>query len=347
MARFDPRGQLSQQPQSQQSQQSQQSSVMGTSSQQSIQSSTAGLSVNLGSTTTSSAQQAQYAQFSHGQAGHGQPQTGGPLSSISAPSPVQTPPPLAQRSGYNVAIGQSSAPQNTPSAASSGHAATALELSQQSQGYRQPVSSPTIRNSSISYGSRPGPALGSSQSSLLGIASRPTTNSASFGSPQLATASSHIGRPPPSNSHQTYQHIHGLINGSHQQQPAQSHRASLGLGGSPSTAHYSHNSPPTSRTGSSAQGPSSLAASSLGRSFTPPAVLQPHPTSTGLTSGLGYSVGRPSGVTGPAAHSLQPRNSSVSGPLAESSSPASYGRPGHHRGYSQGSNTAAGQQSPH
>jgi hypothetical protein len=107
-----------------------------------------------------------------------------------------------------------------------------------------------------------------------------------------------------------------MVNGAHQQQ---SHRGPLGL-----SAGYGHNTPQPQGQASRATGlpgPPSQSAT-MGRSYTPPAILQPNPA--------GY------GPSGPSSgmHPLQAR---LSGPGGLGEPLSSGHNPGHQRGYSQGS----------
>ncbi|KAL4882257.1 hypothetical protein BJY04DRAFT_217579 [Aspergillus karnatakaensis] len=221
------------------------------------------------------------------------------LPNLNAPSPAPTPPPGAasQRPSYATSV-------YAPSPASHPQSGTASrELPSQTPMYR-PISSPTSRNSHLAYASHPG---------------LPSTSSYGSAS-QTVQASGHMSGTPQQHPSvpQGYQHVQPMV--AHQPQP----RSHLGLAGT----HYGRNTPPPLAQASRMAplpGPGS-SSQQMGRSYTPPAILQPNPT-----GGMAYV---PSGPGNP--HHLQARpqggmNEAVPGPHG-----------GHHRVYSQGSNPFPG-----
>lgn len=229
----------------------------------------------------------------------GQSQQAPSLTNLTAPSPVPSPAP-GQRPTY-----QTSVYAQSPSIPSS------RELPSQPV-YRQSMGSPPPRNSGMAYSSRQGPPTPiQSSASLLNMRQQST---APYGSTATTPTLSQPG------GHQSYQqHVQTMVNGAHQQQ---AHRSALGLTGS----QYGHSTPPPQATTSrSAAGqPPSL---SMGRSYTPPAVLHPNPS-----GGLSYASSGPSPAVGP-VHPLHARHSGMS-----EATPGPPGGSHHHRVYSQGSN---------
>ncbi|KAF7155926.1 hypothetical protein CNMCM6106_007838 [Aspergillus hiratsukae] len=223
------------------------------------------------------------------------------LPNLTAPSPVPTPSPApTQRPSYGSVYAQS--PSSHTQTAPSGT-------------FRPAVGSPPSRHNSIAYGSRQGPPTPvQSQTNLLGLASRPPASTAPYASSVQTTTAPPSHMSAHASGHQTYQqHVQTMVNGAHQQQP---HRPSLGL-----SAGYGHNTPPPQAQASRATGlPGPASSATMGRSYTPPAILQPNPANYGGPPGMHPLQARPSGP----------------GSLAESLSSAH--NPGHQRGYSQGSN---------
>jgi hypothetical protein len=264
----------------------------------------------------------------------GQSLSGHSLPNLTAPSPAPTPSPApSQRHSYHTSIYAPSPVVHAQAAAIGSR-----DLNSQNQVFRQTIGSPTQRTNTIAYGARQGPPTPiQSPANLLGIASR-TPTTASYASPASVTpAPTHVSVQQHPSGHQTYQqHVQTMVSGSHQQ-PA--HRSALGL----AAAQYGHNTPPPqaqpSRT-AGLPGPPHHQAMSMGRSYTPPAILQPN-----QAGGLSYAPGGPSPVVG-AVHPLQARPS-VPGSLGEAV-PGPHGVSGHHRVYSQGSNAGSlpGQMTP-
>ncbi|KAB8264632.1 hypothetical protein BDV32DRAFT_117323 [Aspergillus pseudonomiae] len=244
---------------------------------------------------------------------------GASLPNLSAPSPVPTPSPAPSQRAYHTNV-YAPSPVTHAQAAAVG----SRDLGAQNQVFRPTIGSPTPRANAIAYGSRQGPPTPiQSPANLLGM-SRPAA-SAAYATPTSVTpAPTHVSAQQHHSGHQTYQqHVQTMVSGAHQQPP---HRSALGLAG----AHYGHNTPPPQAQGSRAAGLSGPQhqAMSMGRSYTPPAILQPNPA-----GGLSYAPGGPQAV---GVHPLQARGH-VSGTLSEVV-PGSHGAPGHHRVYSQGSN---------
>lgn len=244
-----------------------------------------------------------------------------PLPNLTAPSPVPTPASVtAQRPAYH---GSAYAPSPVSHAQAT---ASSRELAAQSQMYRQSIGSPTQRTSSLAYGTRQGPPTPiQSPANLLGMGSRQPPATVSYASPAPATpGSSHLSAQQHA-AHQSYQqHVQTMVNGAHQQA---AHRQTLGLASGP----YGHNTPPPQASVSRAAGlpgpgPQSM---SMGRSYTPPAILQPSPG-----GGLSYAPSGPAAVG--SMHPLQARPGAP-GALVETV-PGGHPNSGHHRVYSQGSN---------
>lgn len=248
----------------------------------------------------------------------GQSQAGPALSNLTAPSPAPTPSPAPiQRPSY-----QSSIYGQSPSMSSSSH-----DMASQASVYRQSAGSPPPRNSNLVYGSRQGPPTPvQSSSSLLNMAPRPPSAAPPYGSTVSTPGTTHLSGPHQPSSHQTYQqHVQTMVNGSHQPQP---HRPAFSLGG----GHYGRSTPPPTATSRAPPGPPL----SMGRSYTPPAILQPNPG-----GGMSYAPGGPSSAVGP-VHPLHGRH-----PAEAAQGPP--GGPSHHRVYSQGSNSGplSGPMTPH
>lgn len=228
-----------------------------------------------------------------------QTQSGPPLANMTAPSPVPTPPPApGQRVTYSTPLFGQPATSHTHAAA-----ASRQDVPAQSQGYRQPIGSPPQRHDSIAYSSRHGPATPiQSPGNLLSMGARQPAAQTAIGASQLA------GHQP--TGQQTYQqHVQTMVNGAHQ-------HSSVSYG----EGQYGHGTPPPAVPGTRGlPGPSSLA---LGRSYTPPGMLQPS-----AAGGVAYGQGGPSTAgTVPPLHS-RPLGETVAGPS------------GHNRVYSQGSNS--------
>lgn len=245
-----------------------------------------------------------------------QSQSGPSLTNLTAPSPAPTPSPAAiQRPSYQP-------PLYTQSP---GLSSTPREMPSQGPIYRQSAGSPPPRNSSMTYGSRQGPPTPiQSSTSLLSMASRqPSSAATPYGSTATTPTPTHLTTPHLPGGHQTYQqHMQPMISGAQQQ----AHRSALGL----ASGQYGHSTPPPPAAASRPTGPPPPL--SLGRSYTPPAVLQPNPG-----GGLSYAPGGPSPVVG-AVHPLHARHSGA-GTLTEAP-PGPPGRPSHHhRVYSQGSSS--------
>lgn len=252
----------------------------------------------------------------------GQPQSGPSLTNLTAPSPAPTPSPAPIQRPY-----QSSMYGQSP--------AVSRELPSQTPVYRQSLGSPPPRNSSssLAYGSsrQQGPQTPiQSSTGLLNMASRPPSGApAPYGSAASTPTPTHLSASHQPSAHQSYQqHVQTMVSGAHQQQ---AHRSTLGLTG----GQYGHSTPPppatTSRSTAGPPGPPL----SLGRSYTPPAILQPNPS-----GGLSYAPGGPSSVVG-SVHPLHARHPAA-GSLSDAAPGPGPGPPGgpshHHRVYSQGSN---------
>lgn len=226
------------------------------------------------------------------------------LPNLNAPSPAPTPSPapVSQRPPYQASV---YAPSPAPPPGGP------REIPSQGPMYRSAVSSPTPRNGHITYPTRPG-----------------LSSTSSYGptAAQTAPVSAHVsGTPQQHPSGPTgYQHVQPLV--AHQPQP---HRPPLGLAG----AHYGRNTPPPPQPPASRMAPlSGPGPQQIGRSYTPPTVLQPNPT-----GGLAYAQGGPGNP-----HSLQarpPGPGSLNEPIP---GPGPHGSPAHHRVYSQGSNPFPG-----
>lgn len=293
MARFDPRGQQSQQP--------------PTSHQQ----------VNNRPSSTLPPQQP-FSPYASNQnvSAHA-------LPNLTAPSPAPTPSPApSHRPSYHASVYAPS-----PASHAQAVAASSRDMAAQNQMLRSTIGSPTSRNSNIAYGTRQGPPTPiQSPANLLGVASRQTPATASYASPAPPTP---VPMTIPSqqhpSSHQTYQqHVQTMVSGAHQQQP---HRSSLGYPG----PQYGHSTPPPQAQAprvSGLPGPPPQAMP-MGRSYTPPAILQPNPS-----GGMSYAPGGPAQSVG-AVHPLQARPGP--GVLGDGGNPGH----GHHRVYSQGSNAGS------
>lgn len=289
MARFDPRGQQPPPPPQQQPQPQPQPSSR---------------------TSASLASQPAYSPYTSHQS-----LPGPSLQNLTAPSPAPTPSPAtAQRPAYHGSVYVPS-----PASHAQASAAASREIAAQNAMYRPAVGSPTPRNGSLaSYGSRQGPPTPiQSPANLLGMPSRqPTVAQPAYVSAP-ATPGGGMSAQQHAN-HQTYQqHVQTMVNGAHQQA---AHRSALGLAGA---VAYGHSTPPpqaqmSRAAGLPGPGPQGMA---MGRSYTPPAILQPNPA-----GGLSYA---PSG----AVHAMQARPPGPGG-----LEPGTHGAPGHHRVYSQGSN---------
>ncbi|KAL4929788.1 MYB DNA-binding domain protein [Aspergillus undulatus] len=231
------------------------------------------------------------------------------LSNLNAPSPAPTPPPVpvSQRPSYPPSV---YAPSPAPQSQGTGGA---RDIPSQGSIYRSAISSPTPRNSHIAYSSRPGlssiPSYGSSAQTVPVTSHMP-------GTPQQ-----HPSGP------SGYSQMQPLV--AHQPQP---HRPHLGLGGTP----YGRNTPPPQPSASRMAPLSSAASQQIGRSYTPPTVLQPTPT-----GGMAYA---PNGPGNP--HPLQARAvgpGSLHEPVPVVPGPGPHGGSAHHsRVYSQGSNPYPG-----
>ncbi|KAL3458927.1 hypothetical protein BJX64DRAFT_209400 [Aspergillus heterothallicus] len=222
------------------------------------------------------------------------------LPHLNAPSPAPTPSPAPPppRSSYPASV---YAPSPAAHAQSAGGGPR--DLPSQTPLYRSAMNSPTMRSSHGAYPSRSGLSAASSYGS--------TGPATSVSVHVSGTPQPHPGGP------QGYPHLQAMASAAHQ---TQSHRAALGLSG----AQYGRNTPPPPQPQTSRMaplpGPSSQ---QIGRSYTPPAILQPTPT-----GGMAYA---PGGPVNP--HTLQTR---PSGPLSDAV-PGPHGGSGHHRVYSQGS----------
>ena len=229
------------------------------------------------------------------------------LPNLNAPSPAPTPPPVpvSQRPSYPPSV---YAPSPAPQTQATGGS---RDVPSQGSIYRSAISSPTPRNSHIAYSSRPGlsstPSYGS------------TTQAMPVTSHMPGTPQQHPSLPA------GYSQMQPLI--AHQPQP---HRPHLGFSGTP----YGRNTPPPQPTASRMAPLSSAASQQIGRSYTPPTVLQPTPT-----GGMAYA---PSGPGNP--HPLQARAAgpgSLHDPVPVAPGPA-HGVSAHSRVYSQGSNPYPG-----
>ncbi|KKK24294.1 hypothetical protein ARAM_006685 [Aspergillus rambellii] len=254
--------------------------------------------------------------------------SGPTLPNLSAPSPAPTLSPApSQLPSYSASVyAQSPAPHTQVADSRS------RDLTSQAPMYRSTIGSPTQRGSGgIAYSSRPGASTTPMQTSVnaLGVGSRQPAPVSSYASTAPPTPASMTGAPPqqlPGGPPQGYPHAQPMVGGLQQPQP---HR-SLGLMG----AQYGHNTPPPpsqlpgSRVGSLAG--SGAQQMSMGRSYTPPALLQPNPV-----GGMGYGPGGPA----PAVGSVHPLQARAAGPgsLGEAV-PGPHGASSHHRVYSQGSN---------
>ncbi|KAL4939819.1 hypothetical protein BDV06DRAFT_29881 [Aspergillus oleicola] len=217
------------------------------------------------------------------------------LPNLNAPSPAPTPPPMpaSGRPSYSTSV-------YAPSPASQSQGAGGpRDIPSQGSMYRSAISSPTPRNSHIPYPSR------------SGLSSTPSYGSSAGTIP----VSSHMPGTPQQhpNAPSGYSQMQPLV--AHQPQP---HRPHLGLGGTP----YGRNTPPPQPQASRMAPLPGASSQQMGRSYTPPTVLQPNPT-----GGLAYA---PSGPGGP--HPLQ----------ARAAGPGPHGASAHHRVYSQGSNPYPG-----
>ncbi|KAL4787036.1 hypothetical protein BJX76DRAFT_319830 [Aspergillus varians] len=221
------------------------------------------------------------------------------LPNLNAPSPAPTPPPVqaSQRPTYPGSVYAPSPAPHTQSAGGS------RDIPSQGPLYRSTISSPTPRNGHISYSSRPG-----------------LSSTSSYGSTaQTVPVSTHMPGTPQQHPSGLpgYHHVQPMV--SHQPQP---HRSHLGLAG----VNYGRNTPPPQAQSSRMAPLAGTASQQIGRSYTPPTVMQPNPT-----GGMTYA---PSGHGNP--HPLQAR---APGPGAMNELvPGPHGGSAHHRVYSQGSN---------
>ena len=235
--------------------------------------------------------------------------SGPSLSTLTAPSPAPTPSPAPSQRPYAGSV-YTASPAPHP-------ASVSRELPPQSAMYRPSIGSPTMRNTGISYASRAGPPTPiQSPSSLLGVGPR-QASATTYGSPVPA----HVQGPPTPVGHQSYQqHVQTMVSGAHQP-PA--HRTPLGFSG----GAYGRSTPPPPPPSQTSRGPVLAGGPppgmTMARPYSPPTILQPSPA-----AGLSYAAGGPPPPVG-AVHPYQTRP----GTLAEV-----VHTPGHHRGYSQGSN---------
>lgn len=247
------------------------------------------------------------AQNSFAHFGSASSQPSGSLNSLSAPSPVPTPPPAAsQRSAYSNIFAQPPAGQSA--------APGSRDMPSQHSSYRS--GSPPPRASSVAFGSRQeAPTPAQSSPGLFGMPPRQTGSQSAYGPGAPSTPAA---AQPHSQSYQ--QHVQTLVSGSHRSTPVNM------PGGAP---QYGHSTPPPQAQG----GRSMPSLATLGRSYTPPSAL--HPSVGG--GGMGYAPPPP-----PSSGPMPPlhQRPSGSGSLGE---PAS--TPTHHRVYSQGS-TQGGQPGP-
>ena len=244
-----------------------------------------------------------------------QPLSNPSLPNLTAPSPVPTPSQPPQRQAYHA-----SAYAPSPVSHAQATAAASRELAAQNQMYRQAISSPTPRNNSLAYGSRQGPPTPiQTSANILGMTSRQPAATVTYASPAPATPGpSHMSAQQHA-AHQSYQqHVQTMVSGAHQQA---AHRSTLGL-----STPYGHNTPPPQAQVSRNAGMPGPPPMSMGRSYTPPAILQPSPG-----GGLSYAPSGPSSAVG----SMHPMQGRPPGSLVEV--PGGHGTPGHHRVYSQGS----------
>lgn len=247
---------------------------------------------------TTLASQPPYSPFASGQISSGQ------LSNINAPSPVPTPPPVpaSQRQSYPASV-YAPSPAPHPQATSAG----SRDVASQGSMYRSGINSPTLRSNHVTYPSR----SGLSSTSSYGSATQTVPTSGHMpGTPQQ-----HSSGPPP------YQHMQPLV--AHQPQP---HRPHMGLAG----AHYGRSTPPPQSQASRMPPLAGPGSQQIGRSYTPPVMLQPN-----SSGGMAYA---PSGPVG--SHPLGARPAGP-GSLSESMS-GPHGGSAHNRVYSQGSNPFPG-----
>ncbi|KAL4914656.1 hypothetical protein BDW62DRAFT_190051 [Aspergillus aurantiobrunneus] len=244
-----------------------------------------------GRPTTTPAPQPPYSPF----ASHQNPSSQ-MLPNLNAPSPAPTPPPqpTSQRPSYPASVyGLSAATPTQPTGGS-------RDISSQGAMYRSAISSPTPHQ--IGYPSRSGLSSTSSYSS--------TAQTVPVSAHMPGTPQQHPSGPP------GYQHVQPMPG--HQPQP---HRPHLGLAG----AHYGRNTPPPQPQASRMAPMSGAGPQQIGRSYTPPTVLQPN-----HTGGMAYA---PSGPGNPHPLQARPGPGSLNEPM-----PGPHGGPSHHRVYSQGSN---------
>ncbi|KAL2828022.1 hypothetical protein BDW59DRAFT_53639 [Aspergillus cavernicola] len=239
---------------------------------------------------TTLAPQPSYSTFASSQTPSGQT-----LPNLNAPSPAPSPAPPSQRPSYPASV---YTPSPAPHPQSAG--ATSRDLSSQGPIYRQTMNSPTPRNSHITYASRPGLTPTSSYGSTAPTA--PTLHMPS-------TPQHHPSAPP------GYPQMQPMVSAMHHPQP---HRTTLGMMG----PQYGRSTPPPQQRNAMASlpGPS---AHQMGRSYSPPPILQPNPT-----GGMAYAPNGPG-----SAHPLQARPSGPGSLTDVVRVPH-----GHHRVYSQGSN---------
>lgn len=239
-----------------------------------------------------------------------QTQSGPPPASMSAPSPVPTASPASgQRATYPTPLfGQ---PLNSHTHAAG---ASRQEIAAQNQGYRQLIGSPPQRRDSVAYGPQQEPATPNpSPANLLNMGShQPSLQSSYAPGVQATPGSSHLAGHRPTEQQTYQQHVQTMVNGAHQYSSASYADGQYGRGTPPPQVPSSRGLP----------GPSSLA---LGRSYTPPGMLQAN-----AAGGVGYAAGGPSTPGAALLHSRR------TGPQDE----AAPGPRGHSRVYSQGSNTA-------
>lgn len=267
------------------------------------------------------------------------------MTTLSAPSPAPTPPPpSAQRSAYHSVFSQGSSSLAPSSPRIPSLMAGSREMPLPSQTYRQTVNSPPPRSSSsVAYVSRQGPPTPiQSPVHMLNIASRQASGQAAYSSSSQATQGpSHMASQQHPSSHQTYQqHVQTMVNGAHQQQQTPQHRSTLSLAGSGS-GQYTISTPPPQTQVVRGSNLSSGQPLTLARSYTPPAVLHPNPTQTQPISNLAYAASGLSPAAG-SVHSLHPRHTGPQTLAEPGAGPGPPVLPGHHRVYSQGSNTLPG-----
>lgn len=193
------------------------------------------------------------------------------LPNLTAPSPAPTPSPASShRPSYHASVYAPS-----PGSHAQAVAASSRDMATQNQMLRSTVGSPTSRSSNLAYGTRQGPPTPiQSPANLLGVTSRQTPATASYASPAPPTPVPMTvpSQQHPSN-HQSYQqHVQTMVSGAHQ---PQAHRSALGYPG----AQYGHGTPPPQAQAPRVAGlpgppPQGM---QMGRSYTPPAILQ-HPS---------------------------------------------------------------------